>query len=142
MGEVIALETYLRAMVNEADETQVKLMGADQGFHNYLYYSQKLKNAKTIRSIVVQDQGSGIVNTLGAMRTKNLHEWGNGNLIETTENKEDGKVSDLKVLNWDGEPSPIVHQFDRHELLTKYWYKTKTEEYARAWRNNRAAKQA
>jgi hypothetical protein len=139
MGEVIALETYLRAMVNEADETQIKLMGADQGFHNYLYYSQKLKNAKTIRSITVQDQGSGLVNTLGAMRTQELHEWGNGKLIETTENK-DGKVSDLKVLNWDGKPSPIVHQFDRHELLTKYWYERKNKEYADAWRKKRAAK--
>ena len=38
MGEQIAFETYLRAMVNEFDETEIRLMGADQGFHNYLYY--------------------------------------------------------------------------------------------------------
>jgi hypothetical protein len=38
MGEQIALETYLRALVNEWDETDIGMTGADQGFHNYLYY--------------------------------------------------------------------------------------------------------
>jgi hypothetical protein len=38
MGEQIALETYLRALVNEWDETDIEMTGADQGFHNYLYY--------------------------------------------------------------------------------------------------------
>lgn len=37
MGEQIAIETYLRAMVNEHDECDVKMTGSDQGFHNYLY---------------------------------------------------------------------------------------------------------
>ena len=36
MGEKVALEQYLRAMTVESDETGTKLMGADQGFHNYL----------------------------------------------------------------------------------------------------------
>lgn len=34
MGEQVAIETYLRAMVNEHDECQVRMMGSDQGFHN------------------------------------------------------------------------------------------------------------
>ena len=34
MGEQIAIETYLRAMVNEHDECSIKMMGSDQGFHN------------------------------------------------------------------------------------------------------------
>ena len=34
MGEQIAIESYLRAMVNEHDECSIKMMGADQGFHN------------------------------------------------------------------------------------------------------------
>ena len=72
MGEQIAIETYLRAMVNESDETGTKLMGADQGFHNYLYYSNKLANANSIKSITVFDQGFAIINNLGAMRTKEL----------------------------------------------------------------------
>lgn len=132
MGEQVALETYLRAMVGESDETLVTLKGADQGFHNYLYYSNKLGNAKTIRSIVVQDQGSAIVNNIGAMRTKELGEWGNGKLIETTE--VDGKTTEIRVLNWDGELSPLVHQFDRHKVLSNFWYKKKTSEYRKKWR--------
>lgn len=31
MGEQVAIETYLRAMVNEWDETDIKMTGADQG---------------------------------------------------------------------------------------------------------------
>lgn len=34
MGEQIAVETYLRAMVNEHDEASVRMTGSDQGFHN------------------------------------------------------------------------------------------------------------
>jgi hypothetical protein len=131
MGEQVAIETYLRAMVGESDETGVKLMGADQGFHNYLHYSNKLANAKTIRSILVQDQGSAIINNLGALRTKELEEWGNGKLVETGGNN--GNVQSVRVLNWNGELSPVVHQFDRHKLLSTYWYKKKTSEYRAKW---------
>lgn len=38
MGEAKAIVSYLQAMVNEWDETDIKMTGADQGFHNYLYY--------------------------------------------------------------------------------------------------------
>ena len=114
MGEQVALETYLRAMVSESDETGTKLMGADQGFHNYLYYTNKLANAETIRSIVVFDQGRGAINNLGAMRTKPLEEWGDVLKAENEYN--------MTVLNWDGTPSPVVHQFDRHKVLSKYVY--------------------
>ena len=37
MGEQIAIETYLRAMVNEHDEASVRMTGSDQGFHNVCY---------------------------------------------------------------------------------------------------------
>lgn len=57
MGEQVAVEVYLRAMVTEADETGTVLMGSDQGFHNRLYYSNKLGNAYQIHAIVVFDQG-------------------------------------------------------------------------------------
>jgi hypothetical protein len=132
MGEQVAIETYLRAMVGESDETGVKLMGADQGFHNYLHYSNKLANAKTIRSILVQDQGSAIINNLGALRTKELEEWGNGKLVET-------RGKSVRVLNWNGELSPVVHQFDRHKLLSIYWYKTKTLDYRVKWEAEQSA---
>ena len=129
MGEQIALETYLRAMVNEFDETEIKLMGADQGFHNYLYYSGKLQHAQRIRSIAVYDQGRGIVNNMGAMRTAELNEWGNGKMVRDEANDE------KTILNWDGTPSPVVHQFDRFKPLSEFVYKRKTKELQKEWKD-------
>jgi hypothetical protein len=107
MGEQLAIETYLRAMVNEHDECDIRMAGSDQGFHNYLYYSGKLAAATdTIRHIVVWEQGKGIINNLGALRIKKLSEWGAYNL------------TDHRVLQWDGTLSPVAHQFDRdHDLF-------------------------
>ena len=133
MGEQVALEQYLRAMTAESDETGIKLMGADQGFHNYLYYSNKLANCATIRSLTVQDQGSAIINNLGAMRTKPLEEWGNGKILDIVTN-EDGTTQAIRILNWDGELSPVVHQFDRHKVLSEYWYKKMGGQFLREWR--------
>mmetsp|Transcript_51188 Transcript_51188/g.123577 ORF Transcript_51188/g.123577 Transcript_51188/m.123577 type:complete len:620 (+) Transcript_51188:203-2062(+) len=134
MGEQQAVDTYLRAMVGESDETQTVLAGSDQGFHNYLYYSCKLLNALSIREIIVQDQGFGIINNMGALRTKDLNEWGNGKILEiVTEPGDDKKVVARNVRNWDGTLSPVVHQFDRHKILTGWWYKTKSSEYRDLW---------
>ncbi|CAB9509816.1 expressed unknown protein [Seminavis robusta] len=135
MGEQIALETYLRAMVNEFDETEIRLMGADQGFHNYLYYSGKLQYAERIRSITVFDQGRGIVNNMGAMRTKEPNEWGNGKLIQT-----EAKSGDQVVFNWDETISPVVHQFDRFKPLGRFFYRVKTKELAKDWEQRQADK--
>lgn len=60
LGEQVALEAYARAMSAEYDDTRVVLMGADQGFHNFLYYSGKLRHAEAIHDIVVFDQGMGM----------------------------------------------------------------------------------
>ena len=105
MGEQLAIETYLRAMVNEWDETDIKMTGADQGFHNYLYYTGKLANANTISRLVVWEQGKGIINNLGALRTKPFWEWG------FYDN------STAQVYNWDGTLSPVAHQWDRDKHL-------------------------
>ena len=106
MGEKIALESYLRAMVTQFDETKCKLKGCDQGFHNYLYYSKSLHHASGISEVKVFQQGTGIVNNLGLLRTKPLKEW---------------KVldADNTVLNWDGSVSAVAHQFDRDGDLNK-----------------------
>jgi hypothetical protein len=140
MGEQVALEMYIRAMVAESDDTGVVLVGADQGFHNYLYYSHKLKNVDAIHAIVVFDQGQGIVNNMGALRTKELNEWGNGKMVQI-----DTKVGESNprkqfaytVLNWDGTISPVVHQYDRHKTLSDYFYKIKTSRYETAYRQRR-----
>lgn len=137
MGEQVALEMYIRAMVAESDDTGVVLVGADQGFHNYLYYSHKLKNADAIHSIVVFDQGQGLVNNMGALRTKELSEWGNGKIVQTVTKV--GEINPRKqlsytVMNWDGTISPVVHQYDRHKNLSDYFYKIKTSRYETAYR--------
>lgn len=105
MGEQLAIETYLRALQNEWDETDIMMTGADQGFHNYLYYSGKLKNSATISKLVVWEQGKGIINNLGALRTKKFVDWG----IYDEAN--------VVVYNWDGTVSPVVHQYDRDAHL-------------------------
>lgn len=109
MGEVVALEQYLRALINEKDETVIRMTGADQGFHNYLYYSSKLHNAKAISSLSVWDQGRGIINNLGALRVRTLSEWGIFNVTTGT------------VTNWDGRSSPVFHQWDRDRELSRYF---------------------
>lgn len=130
LGQQAAMEQYTRAIIAEADSTQTVLMGVDQGFHNYLWYSGKLQNCNAIQEIVVFDQGTGIVSNLGAMRTKPLREWGNGNIVNRS-----GKYNEtLKIVNWDGSLVPVVHQFDRHAELSQYFFKTKTYQLLRDWR--------
>jgi hypothetical protein len=137
MGEQVALETYLRAMVAESDDTQVVIVGADQGFHNFLYYSHKLRNANAIHSIVVFDQGTGIVNNMGAMRTKDLKEWGNGKIYEETD-EPNGKKG-VRVLNWDGSVSPVVHQYDRHHVLSSFLLRRRGAEFEQEFKAKKAA---
>lgn len=117
MGEQKAIETYLRAMVNEWDETDIKMTGADQGFHNYLYYSGKLARSDSISKLVVWEQGKGIINNLGALRTKAFSEWGFYN------------PDTHQVYNWDGTLSPVAHQWDRDKHLHTYYQSTRFNEW-------------
>jgi hypothetical protein len=141
MGEQIALETYLRAMVNEFDETEIRLMGADQGFHNYLYYSGKLQYAERIRSLTVFDQGRGMVNNMGAMRTKEVQEWGNGKFVQHQGHGHGSNDDVMTIHNWDGSLSPVVHQFDRFKALGTYFYKKKTKELQAEWKKKQQEQQ-
>ena len=105
MGEQVAIEAYLRAMVVQFDETHCKVKGCDQGFHNYLHYSHGLEGVKGIQSVKLWEQGKGIINNLGLLRDKPLRERG---LLKEGTNE---------VLNWDGSISPVAHQFDRDNEL-------------------------
>lgn len=107
MGEQVAIEAYLRAMVAQYDSTQCKLKGCDQGFHNYLYYSHSLDGVEGIEQVVTFEQGRGIINNLGVLRSKPLKEWGLLN-------------DEMKVLNWDKSISAVAHQFDRDGELNKH----------------------
>lgn len=105
IGDQVAIETYLRAMVKQWDDRKCKMKGCDQGCHNYLYYSGQLENVAGIRNVILHKQGEGAFNNLGALRNTPLRKQ--GVLQEGT---------DL-VLNWDGSVSPVAHQFDRDKEL-------------------------
>lgn len=106
IGDAVAIESYLRVMVKQFDDTKCKATGCDQGFHNYVYYYHLLENAMGISKVTVYPQGRGAINNLAAMRIKPLREWG---VLD----------KDNLVLNWDGSISPVVHQFDRDDELKK-----------------------
>ena len=128
MGNQDAIETYLRAMVAQFDATTCKQKGCDQGFHNYLYYSGQLgkvndetTSVDAISKLVLHEQGKGIINNLGALRTKPLKEWG----IYDAEKE--------LVLNWDGSTSPVAHQYDRDEEVN-IMVKGKKRKFEQQWR--------
>mmetsp|Transcript_38653 Transcript_38653/g.57476 ORF Transcript_38653/g.57476 Transcript_38653/m.57476 type:complete len:440 (-) Transcript_38653:36-1355(-) len=126
MGERVAMEQYLRALVQEKEETTVRMTGSDQGFHNYLYYSSKLANVLAIDSLTVYGQGNGIINNMGALRTKPFVEWG----IYDEETHE--------VFNWDRETlSPVVHQWDRDKHLHGYRVGPKFSELKQKWKEEK-----
>jgi hypothetical protein len=100
----------LRAMIHEQDShSQIKAYGNDQGFHNYLAY--------ILRHMVErQPQGKGMVNTLGTLPSLD-------------------KVLDDRgtILNWDGTPSAVVHQYDRFEKLLQMVNNQRTKELQNKW---------
>jgi hypothetical protein len=68
----------------------------------------------------------GIVNNLGAMRTKPLVEWG---MYDP-----DSHV----VYQWDGvTPSPVVHQLDRDPHLGRWMGGQKQKEWEREWNSRK-----
>ena len=122
IGEQVALEAYLRAMILQFEDTKCRLKGCDQGFHNYLYYMDMLNNVAGISNIFFEEQGTGNVNNLSAMREKPLTEWG-------VFDKGKGFV-----LNWDKSISPVVHQFDRDDEL-KNFVNTKRNNFLQQWKS-------
>lgn len=86
--------------------------GMDQGIHNWLFRSGELKRTLGNAPSVFY-QGEGPVNTIGAFqghRSKLKLDLEAIGLIKLTEN------STYTVHNWNGDLSPVVHQYDR----TKY----------------------
>lgn len=131
LGTQVAVEAYLRAMVAQFDETKCMVKGCDQGFHNYLHYSDGLKGLRGVDEVVVHPQGKGIINNLGLLRSKPLRE--RGVLV-----KSDKTGEEAQVVNWDGERSRVVHQFDRDEELNKI-VKQRRKVQLSDWRGRAAA---
>ena len=105
IGDAVAIEAYLRAMVAQFDTTGCKQVGCDQGMHNYLYYSNSLEGVEGICEVITYKQGQGIVNNLAAMRNSPL--------------RQQGVLVDGNVINWDSSISAVAHQYDRDKELER-----------------------
>jgi hypothetical protein len=127
LGGKIAMEAYLRAMIQLYDENPCTLKGCDQGYHQILIHTGILQQRsgrgllldaaltdgdphlfsssmlRRIESIEFQTLGSSFISTLAMFCIYHQPLRSNGLLDNTTDT----------VLNWDGSPVAIVHQFDR-----------------------------
>ena len=83
--------------------------GMDQGFHNWLVFSGVLER---YIDITIFNQGEGPVNTLGALKPtkESLYHY---NLTEWKVMK--GQGDQKYIYNWNGDISPVVHQYDRFD---------------------------
>ena len=105
IGDAVAIEAYLRAMVAQFDTTGCKQVGCDQGMHNYLYYSNSLNGVEGIGEVITYEQGEGVVNNLAAMRNSPL--------------RQQDVLVDGNVVNWDNSISAVAHQYDRDKELER-----------------------
>jgi hypothetical protein len=80
--------------------------------------------------LTVWVQGYGVINNLGAMRTRPFAEWG---IYNTTSHE---------VFNWDGSLAPVVHQWDRDNDLHHYLFRIRFRELEQAWNRKKAEKAA
>ena len=73
-----------------------------------------------MRDLVKFEQGKGIINNLGLLRSKPLRDWG---VLDDKNN----------VLNWDGSISAVAHQFDRDDELNKHLKNVRREYATKFW---------
>ena len=80
---------------------------SDQGYHNYLYdMGRHAANGLNVKS---WEQGTGVVNTIGAMNGFRVPAHMKGPLDTFWKARD----ANGYILNWDGSLSPVVHQWDR-----------------------------
>ena len=112
MGSVPALKRYTERMVKEMDKMKCHATPArtesDQGYHNYLYDTGELAKLPGVR-VTHHEQGHGIVNTIGAMNGFRVPKHMKGPLDTHWKIKD----KDGWILDYNGERSAVVHQWDR-----------------------------
>lgn len=100
---------YEDSVPKNANQEQCLSLGMDQGFHNFLLHSGQLERYMNVK---IFQQGEGPVNTVGAFSGKSslvkmtLKDWGVA--------KVEGDSDLISIYNWNGDKSPVVHQFDRY----------------------------
>lgn len=110
LGSHYGVARYVNRMIQEMDSQKCHVTRgteSDQGYHNYLFHTGKLAEAG-IR-VVAHEQGKGIVNTVGAMNGFRVPADKKGPLGSFWKARD----ADGYIINWDGQKSPVVHQWDR-----------------------------
>ena len=112
MGSVPALKKYTERMIQQMDKSKCHATPArtesDQGYHNYLYDTGEFAKLKGVR-VTHYEQGYGIVNTIGAMNGFRVPAHMKGPLDTHWKIRD----SDGYLLDYNGERSAVVHQWDR-----------------------------
>lgn len=99
IGNSASMITYLEAISDELlrhTHSVANFPGIDQGVHNWLYHHQQLPPARLCHTF------EGPVATLGTESIESFR-------FDTSQ----------RLLNRDGLPVPIVHQYDRHPSLER-----------------------
>jgi len=115
-GSALGLGGYFEVMMDQYDRTKCTLHGSDQGFHEYALYTGIFERLGLSTRLV--SAGAGEVNSLAALRG-NLTRFG-GSYDPRYYSSVRQSEKQLDVLNTDGTPSPIVHQFDRFKPLAQW----------------------
>lgn len=116
LGSYPAVKHYVRTMLHSMDTVKCWLKGieSDQGYQNYLFYNGHFNTE--MGNATLYHQGTGVVNTIGAMNGYRVPKEMKGPLDTWW------KVRDKEgfIINYDGTRSACVHQWDRwySELAT------------------------
>jgi hypothetical protein len=129
VGGKPAIEMYTRAMVAQWDDTQCTIYGCDQGHHNFLVRGNYLEGAPNLTKVVVHPQGTGVANTVGIIpKYTGVSLRMHGYVDNTTD----------EILNKDGSPSPVVHQFDRDTEMSNIFTHLRANAFLLEWNNTLA----
>ena len=112
LGSVPAMKRYAERMLAEMDRMACWATKAatesDQGYHNFLYHTGELAALPGVK-VTHHEQGRGLVNTIGAMNGFRVPAHKKGPLDTFWKIKD----ADGYILDWDGQYSAVVHQWDR-----------------------------
>ena len=112
LGSVPAMKRYAERMLAEMDRMACWATKAatesDQGYHNFLYHTGELAALPGVK-VTHHEQGRGLVNTIGAMNGFRVPKHMKGPLDTHWKIKD----KDGWILDYNGERSAVVHQWDR-----------------------------
>jgi hypothetical protein len=121
IGTKVGMQLYLKAMLNQGylcvkknpqkyikNRGHICSGGADQGFHNFLFWNNRLPGAVSLNN------GAGPVFTIGIFRGKPVRS------LNFERNKRGEVLSPLQRGSQD--TVPVIHQWDRHRDLVEHVY--------------------